>query len=169
MTRAVSPIALRPSTDGRAFGRERNSATRRIQVDLSATVVWAMDDVHEGPTVLVVDDEPQVVCVLQFSLEAEGYETFTANNGVEALRQIAAHHPSLMVLDVMMPQMDGWSVLEALLKIPAEERPTVVMVTALASLGDRVKAAELGAAAYMPKPFNVDELLEVLQGLGKAS
>ena len=69
---------------------------------------------------LVVDDEPQVVLVLQFSLEAEGYRTFAANNGVEALAEIAAHHPKLMVLDIMMPTMDGWSVLEEMMKLPAE-------------------------------------------------
>jgi CheY-like chemotaxis protein len=122
-----------------------------------------------GPSVLVVDDEPQVVWVLQFSLESEGYETYTANNGVEALDRIAEHHPQLMVLDVMMPRMDGWTVLERLLELPREERPRVVMVTALASLRDRAKAAELGADAYVPKPFDVDELLDVLHGLERAS
>ena len=122
-----------------------------------------------GTSILVVDDEPQVVWVLQFSLEAEGYRTFAANNGVEALSGISEHHPNLMVLDIMMPTMDGWSVLEEMLKLPREERPRVVVVSALASLRDRAKAAELGADAYVPKPFNVDELLEVLHGLEEAS
>ncbi len=122
-----------------------------------------------GTSVLVVDDEPQVVWVLQFSLEAEGYQTFAANNGLEALAEIAEHHPQLMVLDIMMPTMDGWSVLEELMKLPREERPRVVIVSALASLRDRAKASELGADAYVPKPFNVDELLEVLRGLEQAS
>jgi CheY-like chemotaxis protein len=117
------------------------------------------------PTVLVVDDEPEVVMVLQFSLEAEGYETWSASNGVEALEEIAAHHPQLMVLDIMMPTMDGWSVLEEMLKLPAEERPRVVVVSALASLQDRAKAVELGADAYVPKPFNVEELIGVLHDL----
>lgn len=122
-----------------------------------------------GTSILVVDDEPQVVWVLQFSLEAEGYQTFAANNGVEALSEISEHRPTMMVLDIMMPTMDGWSVLEAMTKLPREERPRVVVVSALASLRDRAKAAELGADAYVPKPFNVDELLEVLHGLERAS
>jgi CheY-like chemotaxis protein len=122
-----------------------------------------------GTSILVVDDEPQVVWVLQFSLEAEGYQTFAANNGVEALSEISEHRPTLMVLDIMMPTMDGWSVLEEMMKLPREERPRVVVVSALASLRDRAKAAELGADAYVPKPFNVDELLEVLHGLEEAS
>ena len=128
-----------------------------------------MDTPAPGTSILVVDDEPQVVWVLQFSLEAEGYRTFAANNGVEALSGISEHHPNLMVLDIMMPTMDGWSVLEEMLKLPREERPRVVVVSALASLRDRAKAAELGADAYVPKPFNVDELLEVLHGLEEAS
>jgi two-component system, OmpR family, alkaline phosphatase synthesis response regulator PhoP len=119
--------------------------------------------------VLVVDDEPQVVWVIQFSLEAEGYETFTARDGVEAMEQMVAHKPDLVVLDVMMPRMDGWSVLEALAKIPEADRPRVVMVTALASAADRARATELGADAYVSKPFSVEELIDVLHGLQKAS
>jgi CheY-like chemotaxis protein len=121
------------------------------------------------PSVLVVDDEPQVVWVLQFSLEAEGYTTYAASNGMEALSEIAQHQPAMMVLDIMMPGMDGWSLLEEMLKLPDGGRPRVVIVSALSSLRDRARAAELGADAYVPKPFNVDELLEVLHGLERAS
>lgn len=118
---------------------------------------------------LVVDDEPQVVWVLQFSLESEGYETYTAHDGIEALDQIQRHHPPLMVLDVMMPRMDGWTVLQELAKLPVEDRPRVVMVTALATLKDRARAESLGADAYVPKPFDVEELLGVLEDLALAS
>jgi two-component system KDP operon response regulator KdpE len=128
-----------------------------------------MDQPALGISVLVVDDEPQVVWVLQFSLEAEGYTTFAARDGVQALNAIAEHHPQLMLLDIMMPTMDGWSVLEAMMRLPREERPRVVVVSAMANLRDRAKAAEMGADAFMPKPFNVDDLLVVLQGLEKAS
>jgi CheY-like chemotaxis protein len=134
--------------------------------------MMAVESEATGPdltSVLVVDDEPQVVWVLQFSLEAEGYRTFAANNGVEALQEVAEHHPSVMLLDIMMPTMDGWSVLREMMKLPREERPRIIIVSALASLHDRAKAAELGADAYVPKPFNVDELLEVLHGLEAAS
>src|SRR5206468_11973278 len=120
-------------------------------------------------TVLVVDDEPHVVWVLQFSLEAEGYRTFAARDGLEALKEISQHHPELMVLDIMMPNMDGWAVLEEMMKLPRQERPRVVMVSALSSARDRAKAAELGADAFVAKPFNVDDLLEVLHGLERAS
>src|SRR5438552_15817600 len=126
-------------------------------------------DVDLATSVLVVDDEPQVVWVLQFSLEAEGYQTYAAHNGLEALEEIAVHHPKLVVLDIMMPTMDGWAVLEELMKVPREDRPRVVIVSAFASKNDRTKAAALGADAYVPKPFDIEELLTVLQRLETAS
>jgi CheY-like chemotaxis protein len=125
--------------------------------------------VPPGASVLIVDDEPQVVWVLQFSLESEGFATFAAHDGREAMAQIKRHHPSLMILDVMMPRMNGWEVLEEVLKLPRAERPRVVMVTALASVGERSKAAALGADAFVPKPFDVEELITVLHGLEVAS
>jgi CheY-like chemotaxis protein len=80
--------------------------------------------------VLVVDDEPQVVWMLQFSLEAEGYQTYSARDGVSALDEVKEHHPTLMLLDIMMPMMDGWTVLENLRSAPEDERPRVVIVSA---------------------------------------
>jgi DNA-binding response OmpR family regulator len=134
------------------------------------TSTMAGDDIGNlAHRVLVVDDEPQVVWVLQLALDAEGYEVLTARDGVEALAQISHGHPELMVLDVMMPRMDGWSVMREMSKLPLEERPRVVMVTALASSRDRAAAAELGADAYVPKPFDMDHLLGVLHGLQRAS
>ena len=122
-----------------------------------------------GTSVLVVDDEPQVVWVLQFSLEAEGYTTFAARDGIQALSAITEHHPKLMLLDIMMPAMDGWSVLEQMMELPREDRPRVIVVSAMANLRDRARAAEMGADAFMPKPFNVDDLLGVLHDLEEAS
>jgi len=121
--------------------------------------------VTSQPRILVVDDEPQVVWVLEFSLQALGYRTYSAHDGMEALDQIRRHRPELMVLDVMMPRMDGWSVLEQLADVPAVDRPQVVVVTALASAGDRARARLLGAAAFVPKPFDMEHLVSVLQGL----
>jgi DNA-binding response OmpR family regulator len=120
-------------------------------------------------SVLVVDDEPQVVWMLQFSLEAEGFQTFAARDGRTALDELRQHSPQLMLLDIMMPVMDGWSVLQEVRDLPEGERPRVVVVSARASLRDRAKAAELGADAFVAKPFNVDDLLGVLNRLKKAS
>ena len=120
-------------------------------------------------SVLVVDDEPQVVWMLQFSLEAEGFQTFAARDGRTALDELRQHRPQLVLLDIMMPVMDGWSVLQEIRDLPEGERPRVVVVSARATLRDRAKAAELGAIAFVAKPFNVDDLLGVLNRLKKAS
>ena len=124
---------------------------------------------HGSGSVLVVDDEPQVAWVLRFTLEHEGYRTFTASNGVEALEELEKHHPKLMVLDLMMPEMDGWAVLKEMIKLPVGERPRVVIVSALTGPDDKEKATALGADAFVPKPFDVEELIGVLGGLAKAS
>ncbi|GIV00979.1 MAG: hypothetical protein KatS3mg014_2594 [Actinomycetota bacterium] len=118
-------------------------------------------------SVLVVDDEPQVVWMLRFSLEAEGYRTLEARDGRAALEEIRQHRPDLVLLDVMMPVLDGWAVLEELQAIPEQERPRVVVVSARASLRDRAKAAELGADAFVAKPFNVEDLLDLLRTLDR--
>ena len=119
--------------------------------------------------ILVVDDEPQVVWMLQFSLEAEGYQTLSARDGRAALDEVREHHPSVVLLDIMMPVMDGWAFLEELQALPADERPRVIVVSARSSLRDRAKAAELGADAFVAKHFNVDDLLVVLHDIEQAS
>jgi two-component system alkaline phosphatase synthesis response regulator PhoP len=119
----------------------------------------------DATQVLLVDDEPQVIWMLQFSLQAEGYRTLSARNGLAALQVLREHRPALMLLDIMMPVMDGWSVLEALQELDDTERPRVIVVSARASSRDRQKAKELGADAFVAKPFNVDELLRVLKEL----
>lgn len=127
-----------------------------------------MSDDLAGSTrtkVLIVDDEPQVVWMLQFSLEAEGYQTFAARNGRAALEAIEAYRPNVVLLDIMMPLMDGWSFLEELRRVPENQRPAVVVVSARASLRDRAKAADLGAGAFVAKPFNVPDLIGVVRQL----
>jgi CheY-like chemotaxis protein len=128
-----------------------------------------MDPSSSSSSVLVVDDEPQVVWMLKFSLEAEGYQTYSARDGRSALEELRLHHPQLMLLDIMMPVMDGWSVLKEIQDLPLEDRPRVIVVSARATLRDRAKAAELGADAFVSKPFNVDDLLGVLHALAEAS
>jgi len=126
-------------------------------------------DAPPQTSVLVVDDEPQVVWMLQFSLEADGFQTFAARDGRAALDELRQHRPQLVLLDIMMPVMDGWTVLQQIQELPMGERPRVVVVSARASLRDRAKAAELGADAFVAKPYNVDDLLGVLHRLEKAS
>jgi CheY-like chemotaxis protein len=124
----------------------------------------------QGDTsVLVVDDEPQVAWVLRFSLEHEGFRTYTASNGIEALEELKKHSVRVIVLDLMMPEMDGWTVMERIKKLPIAERPRIVIVSALTGPEEKAKATALGADAFVPKPFDVEELIGVLGGLAKAS
>jgi CheY-like chemotaxis protein len=120
-------------------------------------------------SVLVVDDEPQVAWVLRFSLEHEGFRTYTASNGIEALEELQKHNPRVIVLDLMMPEMDGWTVMERIKKLPLDQRPRIVIVSALTGPEEKAKATALGADAFVPKPFDVEELIGVLGGLAKAS
>ena len=110
-----------------------------------------------GKRVLVVDDEQNIVDILRFNLEKEGFEVVTAANGLEALAQARSCDPDLILLDVMMPEMDGFQVCE---KLRSEDKLTpIIMLTAREEEADRVLGLELGADDYVPKPFSVRELM----------
>jgi len=111
-------------------------------------------------TILVVDDEPDIRLLLQINLERDGYDIVTAGNGAEALAAVQAAPPDLILLDVMMPDIDGWGVLEQLkskLGKPLSEIP-VIMLTALGGPMDRVKGGIEGAVRYLTKPIELDDL-----------
>ena len=110
--------------------------------------------------VLIVDDEPDILLMLRVNLEAEGYQTALAADGETALRRIADERPDVILLDVMMPVMDGWGVLEALGRDLFTHR--VVVLSAKSSERDLNRAVELGACAYLSKPFDPDELIGVI-------
>lgn len=106
--------------------------------------------------ILVVDDEQAIVDILSFNLKKEGYDVCTASNGVEALDQVYAYDPDLILLDIMMPQMDG---LQTCRKIREKMNTPIIMLTARAEEVDKVLGLELGADDYVTKPFSMRELL----------
>jgi DNA-binding response OmpR family regulator len=110
--------------------------------------------------VLIVDDEPDILLMLRLVLEADGYETALAADGESALRRIEQEAFDLMLLDVMMPVMDGWDVLEVLRAHPAP--PRVIIVSAKSEDRDVARAIRLGAAEYVIKPFSPDHLSTVI-------
>lgn len=126
-----------------------------------------MPTMTRDSTILVVDDEPAMTWALCFSLEADGYKAVSAADGVEALQRMGELRPRAMLLDIMMPNMDGWAVLERMRELAPQERPRVIVVSALGAISDRVKAAELGADAYVAKPFEVDEVLDLLHAMDR--
>lgn len=117
------------------------------------------------PKILVVDDEPEAVELVEFNLKQAGYEVVTAADGAEALKKAHALLPSLVVLDLMLPEVDGLEVCKMLRRDPATAAIPIVMVTAKAAEIDRVLGLELGADDYVTKPFSPRELVLRLKKL----
>jgi DNA-binding response OmpR family regulator len=109
--------------------------------------------------ILIVDDEPLNADYLQQELENLGYATLIARNGVDALKQVAAESPDLILLDVMMPLMDGFTVCRTLKGAESTRLIPIVIMTALDGLEDRIKGIEAGADDFLTKPVNERELL----------
>ena len=108
--------------------------------------------------VLVVDDEPDIVELLQHNLVQEGYEMFSAGNGMEALNQARQHLPDLILLDLILPDMDGFSICEILRCQPSTSNIPVIVLTALAGEMPRLHGFEVGAADYCLKPIRPRDL-----------
>ena len=114
--------------------------------------------------VLVVDDEPEIVRYLEYVLRRLGHETVSAGNGAEAIEQAFAAPPDLVLLDVMMPVMDGFAVCRALREHEATRLVPVVVMTALQGVPNRVKILEHGADDVLTKPVDERELIARVQG-----
>lgn len=112
-----------------------------------------------GERVLVVDDEPDIVALVAFHLAKAGYRVITAASGDEALRAAREEHPALVVLDLMLPGMSGFDVLEQLRHDPATQGVAVLMLTARREEPDRIRGLSLGADDYLTKPFSPQELV----------
>lgn len=111
------------------------------------------------PQVLIADDDPLLRAILEHALTAAGYVVTSVDDGAAALASIALERPDVVVLDAMMPVMDGFEALRRLKADPELSGLAVVMLTALKRSEDVVSALKLGAADYIPKPFNPDELV----------
>ena len=115
--------------------------------------------------ILVVDDEPDVVELVEFNLKAAGFTVTSAENGREALTTAQSTRPDLIVLDVMLPEMDGLEVCKLLRRDPVTAATPIIMLTARAEEVDRVLGLELGADDYLTKPFSPRELVLRVKGL----
>lgn len=110
-----------------------------------------------GPRlVLIVDDEPRMIRFIRMNLELEGYHVVEASNGIEALDQVRKHMPDLVIMDIMMPKMDGFETLELLREISTVP---VILLTVKGEEEDRIRGLELGADDYVTKPFSPRELI----------
>jgi two-component system phosphate regulon response regulator PhoB len=109
--------------------------------------------------ILVVDDEPEAVELVEFNLRQAGYEVVTAADGAEALKKARTVLPGLVLLDLMLPEVDGLEVCKMLRRDPATAAIPIIMVTAKAAEIDRILGLELGADDYVTKPFSPRELV----------
>jgi len=109
--------------------------------------------------ILVVDDEPDVLDLVTYNLGQAGFQTDTAADGAEALRKARSTTPDLILLDLMLPEMDGLEVCKLLRRDAKTSAIPIIMLTARASEIDRIVGLELGAADYVPKPFSPRELV----------
>jgi two-component system phosphate regulon response regulator PhoB len=111
------------------------------------------------PTILVVDDEPDAITLIEFNLKAAGFLVKTADDGAEALVKARTLLPSLIILDVMLPEVNGFEICKLLRRDPATAGIPIIMLTARAGEIDRVLGLELGADDYLTKPFSPRELI----------
>ncbi len=115
--------------------------------------------------ILVCDDDPVILRLLQVNLELEGYEALLANHGEKAVEVATAEHPDLVILDIMMPRMDGYEACRLLKANRATQDIPVIFLSAKAQASDIEKGRTFGVDEYLTKPFDPGELLEVVERL----
>jgi len=126
------------------------------------------EDPFMARKILAVDDEKHIVRLIQVNLERQGYDVVTAFDGKEALQKVEAERPDLVVLDVMMPYMDGFEVLQNLKRNPSTRDIPVIMLTAKAQDADVFKGLQSGVDLYLTKPFNPMELISFVKRIFKS-
>ena len=123
----------------------------------------------KGKKILIADDEPDILEILQYNLQAEGYTVYTAKDGDDAIQKAKQLHPDLIILDIMMPKKNGIDVCR---ELRASSRVPIIMLTAKGEEIDRILGLELGADDYIVKPFSAREVVArikaVLRRTGKA-
>ena len=114
----------------------------------------------EPASILIVDDEPNILLSLQFLMKKAGYEVRTARDGEQALAEIAQKQPDLVLLDVMMPKLDGFSVCQRIRETAEWQGVRVIMLTARGRDVEREKGLSLGADDYITKPFSTKDAID---------
>ena len=115
--------------------------------------------------VLIVDDEPNIIMSLEFLMKKNGYEVFIARNGAEAIKAVDRQHPDIVILDIMMPQVDGYEVCEYIKQQKTPSEAKVIFLSAKGKESDIAKGYEVGADFYMTKPFSTKNLVNKINEL----
>jgi two-component system sensor histidine kinase/response regulator len=118
--------------------------------------------------VLIVDDNPDILEILKLRLKASGFDVVSASNGKIAIKKAEEENPNLIIMDVIMPEMNGFEACKHLKANPKTKDIPVIMLTSLANEKDLTKGLEQGANCFITKPFNVSDLLfEIKSALGE--
>ena len=120
-----------------------------------------------APTILMVDDDPHILMPLEFLMFKHGFEVFVARNGTEALDIIEKNTPDIVLLDIMMPDVDGYQICAHIKAQPRLNNTAVVFMSAKSNPDDISKGYELGAALYVTKPFSTRELVKKILDMVK--
>ena len=128
-----------------------------------------MDPNRPRPRVLVVDDEPDLVRILEFGLKAAGYAVETAPDGQEGLKKARESKPDVILLDLMLPKLDGYKVCRLLKFDERYKHIPIVILSARTQEGDQALAHEMGANRFLTKPYEFSEILDHIQALLKES
>jgi two-component system alkaline phosphatase synthesis response regulator PhoP len=115
--------------------------------------------------ILLVDDEPDILEIISYNLTAQGYNVFTANNGAKAIKKAKKEHPDLIILDVMMPEMDGIEACEQIRQIPELKHTLIAFLTARGEDYSQVAGFEAGADDYITKPIKPKVLVSKIKSL----
>ncbi len=115
--------------------------------------------------ILIVDDEPNIVMTLEYTFKKSNYEVFIARDGQEALDILKTNFPDVIILDIMMPMVDGFATLEQIRKDDNLQHTKVMFLSAKNKESDIEKGLELGADAYMTKPFSIKKVVEKVEEL----
>ena len=118
-----------------------------------------------GKRILICDDDPVILRLLQVNLELEGYEVVLANNGEQALDVAAAENPDLIILDIMMPRLDGYQTAERLKANSTTQGTPIIFLSAKAQQSDIDRGRQYGVEEYLTKPFDPSDLLDVVERL----
>jgi DNA-binding response OmpR family regulator len=113
--------------------------------------------------ILIVDDETDIVETLSFRLREEGYECIAARDGIDALKKARTENPHLIILDIMLPKMNGYKVSRLLKFDEKYQHIPIIMLTAKTQDAERITGIETGADGYLTKPFDIDTLMGMIQ------
>lgn len=132
-----------------------------VEASRPETPALAAEEAPRPYKVLIIEDEPELAEILEVNLEHRGFTTLLAENGLTACRLVSAERPELILLDILLPDLDGWEICRMIRSHPetAIARTPIIMVSALGRPEDRLRGFDLGADAYLPKPYSLKELV----------